>query len=931
MRDAGRLTRWGRGMTAVLLVMARGAGAETEPVSPYAVVWRTPSADDAGSMPLGNGEIGVNAWIEPSGELRLYIGRTDAWDENGRLLKVGGLAVATGRAVPEQGFRQSLDVRTGVLCAEWGRDAERVALRLWVDALRPGVCVEIETARPSAPVLRNDGWRTQAVSIARAEVSDTTHGLKEPLVTDPDVTLAGVGQAIGWYHHNTRSPAPSALARVQGMADWKRVDPLLHRIFGAWVTAERPERLSDTALRSAAGTRHVFDITVHTAHPSSPEAWIAETRALAEGAARIPAETRRAAHEAWWAAFAERSRIEISPAASAGREAAQSVIPTNGFPLHIGMDRQGGTRFTGELGRCAVYAARLSAKEIATLARTRDADARLDARPCALAGVFPPGHRIPAFAEKSFPDGLTVEVWVKPDALRPMRIVDQCTPGQSDGFLFDTHPGAVLRLINGRRVWSDARALRAGVWQHAAFTIDPSGAACVYLDGLPADAQTYADEEPVDEAFAVSRGVALQRYITACAGRGRYPVKFNGSLFTVSHPNTPGHADYRRWGPGYWWQNTRLPYLSMCAAGDTEMMRPLFRMYAEELLPLFRERTRRWLGQEGAFFPECVYFWGDLFPETYGWQPFESREDKLQPSGWHKWEWVGSLELSFLMLDYWEHTQDTPFLTRTALPAIREFLTFFDQRYARDAEGRYVMHPAQALETWWACTNPAPEVAGLQAVTERLLALPAGLGTEGDRAFWRRVRERTPELPVARSPDGNPMLAPATAFARKRNSEVPELYGVFPFRRVAFDKPNAALGREALKHRKDRGPMGWRQDELFMATLGEAEPARAYLVRRARSKHAGSRFPAFWGPNYDWIPDQDHGAVLVRAAQLMLLQSEGRRLWLRPAWPRAWDCRFKLHAPYNTVVQGEIRDGRLIGLEVTPASRRADVVDAGGQ
>ena len=36
-------------------------------------------------------------------------------------------------------------------------------------------------------------------------------------------------------------------------------------------------------------------------------------------------------------------------------------------------------------------------------------------------------------------------------------------------------------------------------------------------------------------------------------------------------------------------------------------------------------------------------------------------------------------------------------------------------------------------------------------------------------------------------------------------------------------------------------------------------------------------------------------------------------------------------APYNTVVQGEIRDGRLIGLEVTPASRRADVVDAGGQ
>ena len=50
----------------------RNANAADEPVtpSPYEVVWDTPSADYNGTMPLGNGEIALNAWIEPSGDLR---------------------------------------------------------------------------------------------------------------------------------------------------------------------------------------------------------------------------------------------------------------------------------------------------------------------------------------------------------------------------------------------------------------------------------------------------------------------------------------------------------------------------------------------------------------------------------------------------------------------------------------------------------------------------------------------------------------------------------------------------------------------------------------------------------------------------------------------------------------------------------------------
>ena len=41
--------------------------------SPYEVVWDSPNPNCNGTMPLGSGEIALNAWIEPSGDLRFYI------------------------------------------------------------------------------------------------------------------------------------------------------------------------------------------------------------------------------------------------------------------------------------------------------------------------------------------------------------------------------------------------------------------------------------------------------------------------------------------------------------------------------------------------------------------------------------------------------------------------------------------------------------------------------------------------------------------------------------------------------------------------------------------------------------------------------------------------------------------------------------------
>lgn len=390
-------------------------------------------------------------------------------------------------------------------------------------------------------------------------------------------------------------------------------------------------------------------------------------------------------------------------------------------------------------------------------------------------------------------------------------------------------------------------------------------------------------------------------------------------------PGRPSDGDYRKWGPGYWWQNTRLSYLSACPAGDYDLMQPFFRMYGGEVLAVSKYRTRRYFGIEGAYYPECIYPWGAVFMESYGWdQPAAERTDKLQRSGWHKWEWVAGPELVFMMQDYYDHTQDEAFLREQLLPTARAVLRFFDGFYPTNAQGKLVMHPSQALETWWRCTNPMPELAGLYAVTARLLELPDGTLSAADRQWVEALRRKLPDLPT-REQDGIRMLAPAERFEQKNNCENPELYAVFPFRVCSFEKPNAELGVQALKHRGDQGHSGWRQDDLFMTYLGLTNDAQANLVARAREHDAACRFPAFWGPNYDWTPDQDHGGVLMRAAQAMLMQTEGRRIFLLPAWPREWDCEFKLHAPYQTVVEGTVRDGKLVALRVTPDGRLQDV------
>ena len=442
-----------------------------------------------------------------------------------------------------------------------------------------------------------------------------------------------------------------------------------------------------------------------------------------------------------------------------------------------------------------------------------------------------------------------------------------------------------------------------------------------------------------NEAFEVSQAYTLQRWVQACAGRGAYPIKFNGSLFTVDAVDAfwkfpegeYAGPDYMRWGGPYWFQNTRLIYWPMVASGDYDQMAPLFTMY-RNMLPLLKERARRYFGHDGVHFSETTEIWGLNRDVCFG----KNNPGFYPTSTYMKYNWDCGLELSTMLLAYYQHTQDQAFVGETLLPIADQVVTFYEQHYKRDKDGKLHIYPSQALETWQNTENPTTVLAGMRVVLAGLLALPESLTTSDQRTRWTRVLGEIREVPIAEEA-GKKWIKPAHVFSDKKNAEHPELYAVFPYPIYGVGKPDLEIGLETFARRANKRTGGWQQDAIQAALLGQTADAKSFLLQNIttenlmggdneKAKRPDSRFPAFWGPNFDWIPDQCNGSVILSTLQYMLMQTDGKKILLLPAWPAEWNADFKLHAPYNTTVEGRVVNGEVIDLKVIPESRQKDVI-----
>ena len=72
------------------------------------------------------------------------------------------------------------------------------------------------------------------------------------------------------------------------------------------------------------------------------------------------------------------------------------------------------------------------------------------------------------------------------------------------------------------------------------------------------------------------------------------------------------------------------------------------------------------------------------------------------------------------------------------------------------------------------------------------------------------------------------------------------------------------------------------------------------------------RFPAFYDAGFDWAPDLNRGGAGMIGVQEMLVQEDSdNNPVLFPAWPREWDCSFRLYISGRRCIDGEIKDGEI--------------------
>lgn len=461
------------------------------------------------------------------------------------------------------------------------------------------------------------------------------------------------------------------------------------------------------------------------------------------------------------------------------------------------------------------------------------------------------------------------------------------------------------------------------------------------------------ETKPDDATWQVGRNYNLFRYMLGFNARGDHPTKFNGGLlttdavFSVDEQYGGQTPDYRNWGGGsFTAQNQRLVYWPMLASGDWGLMAAQFDFY-NKALPNAVARAKQYWDHEGAAFTEqmenfglpvgCEWGWENAnhSPKIFARRPAHDPTEIVGP--WVRYLYTTQLEFCLMILKYARYSGEdiAPYKE-----LIHQCIIFFDRHYrlrhflstARelDGQGKLVFFPSTAAETYKDATNPTDLVAAMEAVLSEVLAHHRALFADCIDEY-QSIKGTLP--PIAfRWVEGKRVIAPAKSWSDIMNVELPQLYPVFPYGLYGLGKPDLQTAVDTYfapaEAEGQRDYISWHQDNIFAARLGLVDEAARLTF--AKLKDGPRRFPAYWGPGHDWVPDHNWGGSGMLGLQEMLLQSVDDKLLLFPAWPKGTPVHFKLHAPCGTTVEAEMKDGAARLISITPQSRQADVVIVNG-
>ena len=433
------------------------------------------------------------------------------------------------------------------------------------------------------------------------------------------------------------------------------------------------------------------------------------------------------------------------------------------------------------------------------------------------------------------------------------------------------------------------------------------------------------------------RNYALFRYMLGCNAHPspqgeRWPTKYNGGLFTfnptdcdtlmeIYNRRTPGiiTPDYRRWGGGvHTAQNQRLVYWPMLQTGDWDALQCQLDFYSR-ILRTAEIRSHVYWNHNGACFTEQIENFGLPNPAEYG-RHKVGGEAGVEDNRWLEYEWDTALEFADMYCNY--PFELSPLGEQEARDAAKRMiiscLKFFDEHYEKaDSAGNKILYPGSACETYKITRNASSTIAALWRVITDALAHTDDLQLTKTQIKWlQRFRDQLPPLPTYEV-NGTICIAPAESWRYIQNTETPQLYPVWPWRMVRGKLAHDTYMSDSITQ-VHRSSIGWKQDNIWAAMVGETEDAWKMTISKLVVKEPNRnsnvyRFPAFWGPGFDWMPDHNWGGSAMIGLHAMLFQEDEQgNIILLPSWPQNQDVHFRLWASNQRQIEVIYRKGKIV-------------------
>src|SRR5439155_23867817 len=153
--------------------------------------------------------------------------------------------------------------------------------RIWVDANRPVVEIEIVTAPATSVEAALEMWRTTPYAV-KTQTGDLFKNLSwpdpHPTVVSPDRVMNDERERIVWCHHNEKRDVDGFAInmKLQGLGEQaeRMQHPLLGRTFGGAIEGDGFVKVDSLRLKSSTTRRkHRLSIYALTAHPATIEQW----------------------------------------------------------------------------------------------------------------------------------------------------------------------------------------------------------------------------------------------------------------------------------------------------------------------------------------------------------------------------------------------------------------------------------------------------------------------------------------------------------------------------------------------------------------------------------------------------------------------------------------------------------------------------------